>query len=60
MGKRCCGCSCGRCCRCFCGRRAATVFITTVGLLLAAAAIAPPVYIYYTDGNYDRLFPPLR
>ncbi len=57
MSKRCCRC---RCCGCCCGRRAATVLVSVVGLLLAAAAIAPPAYIYHTDGDYNKLFPPLR
>ena len=31
-----------------------------LGLLLAAAVITPPVYIYKTDQNYSKMFPILK
>jgi len=31
-----------------------------MGLALAAAVIAPPVYVHQTDGDYRRLFPLLH
>ena len=52
------------CCRskssggcCCCGRRGATVTFGLLGLLLASAVIAPPVYIYQTDQDFTKMFP---
>ena len=55
----CCGCcgsksKCGCCCG---GKRGATVAFGLLGLLLAAAVIAPPVYLYKTDQDYTKMFP---
>ena len=54
----------GCCCRsksgggcCCCGRRGATVAFGLLGLLLASAVIAPPVYIYQTDQDFTKMFP---
>ena len=54
----------GCCCRskssggcCCCGRRGATITFGLLGLLLASAVIAPPVYIYQTDQDFTKMFP---
>jgi len=36
------------------------VTFALLGLLLAAAVITPPVYIYKTDQNYSKMFPILK
>lgn len=56
------------CCCCCCGpggctKRAATIFFGCVGLLLATAIIAPPLYIYTSTPepqDYTILFPVLK
>ena len=57
MGKKCC-CRCGgACCGCCCGKRGATITFSIIGLLLAVAVIVPPVYVYMTDRQFEKLFP---
>ena len=53
------GCCCGSKC-CCCGKRGATISFALLGLLLAAAVITGPVYIYKTDQNYAKMLPILR
>ena len=58
---KCCKCCKGTaCCGCCCGKRGATITFSLVGILLAIAVIVPPVYIYMTDRDFDKLFPILR
>ena len=58
MGKVCCKGS--ACCGCCCGKRGATITFSLIGIMLAAAVIVPPVYIYTTDQDFNRLFPIIR
>lgn len=61
MGKRCCKrCPGSSFCGCCCTKRFATFFFSVVGLVLAVAAIVPPVYIYTTDKDYSKLFPAVK
>ena len=55
----CCRCCCGSKSRCCCcgGKRGATAMFGLLGLLLSSAVIAPPVYIYKTDQEYNKMFP---
>ena len=54
------GCCGSKCCSCCCGKRGATVVFALLGLLLAAAVITAPVYIYKTDQDYAKMLPILR
>lgn len=57
------GCCCGSksgCRCCCCGKRGATITFGLLGLVLAAAVITPPVYIYQTDQDFTKMFPILK
>ena len=58
-------CCCCCCCCCGdggCGKRGATLTFGVIGLFLAAAIIAPPLYLYTSgpDPDYTILFPVLK